>query len=416
MTAAHSTWSASGFEQKMLCPGSHVLQAGLPNTSSKYAAEGTAAHLVLTYALQESRPASAYVGRLLKVEGFEFEVDEDMAGYVQTCIDYVQDAAGEGMILVDQRVNYASYLDVPESTAWGTADVIIIRDEELIVVDFKYGRGVDVRAEENPQLMLYALGTVAQYGLAADFSRVRVVISQPRIKAAPVEWDLTVEELETWGRTVGRSAVLKCQAAEGLHGAEAWESTFLSPGEKQCNFCRAKATCPALRNEVAETALEFVPATPSEFTSITIDEVLTPYAHDPADWLSTCLTKVDLIEGWCKSIRAEAERRLRVGDQVPGFKLVQGKRGNRAWSNVADAEAYLRKSVRLPVEKAYDMKLISPATAEKLAKAGDIGERQWAKVQELITQKDGVPHVAPESDSRPALEIKPVAEDFDLIA
>ena len=115
---AHSTWSASGFEQKMLCPGSHVLQADLPNTSSKYAAEGTAAHQILTYALQENLPAAAYIGRLLQVEGFEFEVDEDMAGHVQTCIDYVQDAAGEnGVILVDQRVNYAKYLDVPEPEA-----------------------------------------------------------------------------------------------------------------------------------------------------------------------------------------------------------------------------------------------------------------------------------------------------------
>jgi len=415
MTAAHSTWSASGFEQKMLCPGSHVLQAGLPNTSSKYAAEGTAAHQVLTWALQESRPAAAYIGRLLQVEGFEFEVDEDMAGHVQICIDYVQDAAGDnGVILVDQRVNYATYLDVPEASAWGTADVIIIRDEELIVVDFKYGRGVDVRAEENPQLMLYALGTVAQYGLAADFSRVRVVISQPRARSAPSEFDLTVEELETWGRTVGRSAVLKCQAAEGLHGAEAWESTFLTPGEKQCKFCRAKATCPALAEKVEQTV-------GADFEDIEVTETRVRLFKEDASFIkpsliASHLATVDLIEDWCKSVRAEAERRLLAGDTVPGFKLVQGKKGNRAWSNVADAEAYLRKSVRLPVEKAYDMKLISPATAEKLAKAGDIGERQWAKVQELITQKDGVPHVAPESDSRPALEIKPVAEDFDLIA
>ena len=93
MTSAHSTWSASGFEQKMLCPGSHVLQQGKPRRSSQYAAEGTAAHQVLTWALQESRPAAAYIGRVIEADGFTFTVDEDMAGHVQVCIDYVTDAA-----------------------------------------------------------------------------------------------------------------------------------------------------------------------------------------------------------------------------------------------------------------------------------------------------------------------------------
>lgn len=408
MTAAHSTWSASGFEQKMLCPGSHVLQAGLPNTSSKYAAEGTAAHQVLTWALQQSRPAAAYVGQTINVEGFDIEVDDDMAEYVQTCIDYVHDAAGEGVILVDQRVNYAAYLDVPESAAWGTADVIIIRDDEIIVVDFKYGRGVEVSAEANPQLLLYALGTVAQYSLAMEFSRVRVVISQPRVKQAPSEYDMTVDELETWARTVGRSAVLKCQAAEGYQGAEAWEPTFLSPGEKQCKFCRAKATCPALAEKVEQT----VGADFGYLTSVGADvDKLVEEGVPLSDKLAAC----DLIEDWCKAVRAEVERRLLAGEGVPGWKIVQGKRGNRAWSKPADVEALL-KSMRLKEAEMYDFKLISPTTAEKLHKTEVIGPRQWAKIQEFISQKHGSPHVAPESDSRPALEIKPVADDFDLVA
>lgn len=411
---AHSTWSASGFEQKMLCPGSHVLQQGLPNTSSKYAAEGTAAHQVLTWALQQSRPAAAYVGQTINVEGFDIEVDDDMAGYVQTCIDYVHDAAGDdGLILVDQRVNYSTYLDVPESAAWGTADVIIIRDDEIIVVDFKYGRGVEVSAEANPQLLLYALGTVAQYSLAMEFSRVRVVISQPRVKQAPSEYDLTVDELETWGRTVGRSAVLKCQAAEGYQGAEAWEPTFLSPGEKQCRFCRAKATCPALAEKVEQTV-------GADFEDIEVTQTRIDMFKEDAKFIkpsliASHLATVDMIEDWCKAVRAEAERRLLAGEDVPGWKIVQGKRGNRAWSKPADVEALL-KSMRLKEAEMYDFKLISPTTAEKLHKTEVIGPRQWAKIQEFISQKDGSPHVAPESDSRPALEIKPVADDFDLVA
>jgi hypothetical protein len=94
--------------------------------------------------------------------------------------------------------------------------------------------------------------------------------------------------------------------------------------------------------------------------------------------------------------------------------LVAGKRGNRQWANPDEAEKVLREQFRLPVEKAYDLKLISPTSAEKLAKAGEIGPRQWAKVIPLIVQKDGAPSVAPAADSRPAITVQPVADAFDV--
>ena len=412
---AHSKWSASGFEQKMLCPGSHVLQAGLPNTSSKYAAEGTAAHQVLTWALQETRPAAAYIGRVIEADGFTFEVDDDMARHVQTCIDYCTDAAGDdGVIFADIRVNYSTYLDVPEAEAWGTADVIIARGDEIIVVDFKYGMGVEVSAEKNPQMSLYALGALQAYnGLAGDFTRVRMAISQPRIKSAPSEYDLTVGELEAWGRGVARSAVQMCQMAamNPTVMPEGWATTYLVPGEKQCKFCRAKATCPALRYEVSTTIAGFSPAEPSEFAEVAPK----PTQHADETWLAACLSKVDLIEDWCKAIRAETERRLLAGEPVPGYKLVQGKKGNRQWADAKEAEELL-KSMRVKESDMYDFKLISPTTADKLAKAGTIGPRQWPRLLPLIVQKEGAPHVAPASDPRPALDIRPVAEDFSNLA
>lgn len=417
---AHSKWSASGFEQKMLCPGSHVLQLGAPRSSSKYAAEGTAAHQVLTWALQQELDAVAFLGRVIEADGFTFEVDDDMAAHVQTCIDYVRDAAGDdGVVFADIRVNYSSYLDVPEQEAWGTADVIIARGDEIIVVDFKYGMGVEVSAERNPQMSLYALGALQAYnGIAGDFTRVRMAISQPRIRQAPSEYDLSVEELGTWGRSTARSAVATCRNAAANVGAEfdhpemTWENTFLRPGEKQCKFCSAKATCPALRGEVAET-MHFAPASPEEFAE-KFDPVAPAALSDP-HWLSACLSKVDLIEDWCKAIRAEAERRLLAGEPVPGFKVVQGKRGARQWTDPAAAENML-KTFRVKVEDMYDMKLISPTSAEKLAKAETIGKRQWPKLQELIVQNEGKPHVAPDSDPRPAIEIRPVVEDFTNLA
>ena len=428
--AAHSYWSASKFESLMLCPGKIVLEDGAPDNTNAYAAEGTAAHQVLTWALQEERPAAAYIGRVLHLDSrgkvcdpdinkveFTFEVDEEMTEHVQTCIDYCLDLKGDdGVLFADIRVNYSSYLDVEEHTAWGTADVIIARGNEIIVVDFKYGRGVEVDAESNPQMSLYGLGALQDYnGLVADFEHVRLAISQPRIKSAPSEWDCSVEELETWGRSTARSAVVSCKLAIEFKNdtpvePELWEQTYLRPSEKACKFCRAKATCPALRAEVSSTVFEAHPADPHEFARLgTVDPVTAP--GDDAAWIAACLTKVDLIEDWCKAIRAETERRLLAGDNVPGFKLVQGKRGARQWTDAKVAEETL-KTMRVKLEDMYDFKLISPTTADKLAKAGTIGPRQWPKLQSLITQNDGKPHVAPDSDSRPALVVTPVVEDF----
>jgi len=424
-TPAHSYWSASRFESIMLCPGKIVLEDGAPDNANAYAAEGTAAHQVLTWALQEDRPASAYIGRQIHLDRagkicdpadavYTYEVDEDMAEHVQVCVDYVNDLRGDdGVVFADIRVNYSSYLDVAEDTAWGTADVIVARGNELIVVDFKYGRGVEVDAEKNPQMSLYALGALQAYqGLVADFERVRMAIVQPRVKRAPSEWDCSVEELEAWGRSTARSAAASCKLAALTTIDEEWEKTFLRPGEKQCKFCKAKATCPALRAEVAGTVAPVgaTPASPDEFAELEVatTEVL---KHADETWLSVALGKVDLIEDWCKAVRAEAERRLLAGQPVPGWKLVQGRKGARQWADAKAAEDVL-KAMRVKAEDMYEMKLISPTTAEKLRKAGVIGPRQWPRLQELITQSEGKPHVAPESDSRPALVVTPVVEEF----
>lgn len=428
MTAAHSYWSASKFESLMLCPGKIVLEEGAPDGTNLYAAEGTAAHQVLTWALQEERPAAAYIGRQIHLNhvgkpcdavgaDYTFTVDEDMAEHVQTCIDYCLDLKGDdGVLFADIRVNYSSYLDVEEHTAWGTADVIIARGDELIVVDFKYGRGVEVDAEKNPQMSLYGLGALQAYnGLVADFERVRMAISQPRVKKAPSEWDCSVEELEAWGRGEARDTVTTCVAAverAPVMGEGGFALSYLRPAEKACKFCKAKATCPALRDVVADTTGFSTPATPDEFAELRVQEVTeAAVPHGKAEWIAACLTKVDLIEDWCKAIRAEAERRLFAGEQVPGFKVVAGKKGNRQWADAKVAEETL-KTMRVKLEDMYDFKLISPTTAEKLHKAGTIGPRQWPKLKELITQNDGKPHVAPESDSRPALVVTPVVEDF----
>ncbi len=126
------------------------------------------------------------------------------------------------------------------------------------------------------------------------------------------------------------------------------------------------------------------------------------------------LGEVDLIETWTKAVREKAYEMLAEGKELPGYKLVAGKKGARAWADPAEVEATL-KSMRLKEAEMYDFKLISPTTAEKLAKAGTIGVRQWPKLQTLITQPDGKPHVAPADDKRPAITIAAKAEDFEAL-
>lgn len=176
----------------------------------------------------------------------------------------------------------------------------------------------------------------------------------------------------------------------------------LNPSEDACRFCKAKSTCPALVAKVQD-------AVGADFENLDEDEIKTGPVSMGENALSIALAAVPLVEDWCKAVRAKVEADLLAGKRVPGFKLVQGKRGNRRWDNEKDAEAKL-KSMKLKVEDMYDLKLISPTTAEKLHKAGSIGPRQWPSLQSLIVQKPGPPSVAPETDKRPAWS---PADDFE---
>jgi len=404
--AAHSKFSASGFEAAMLCPGKPVMEEGKPNNGNIYSATGTVAHMLLEYNLRDGSEPAGFLGRIFQVDSFDIEVDDDMVAAVNTAIRNLKEIAGDGMILSEQRVNYSTYLGVEREQAWGTADVIVVRGDELQVHDYKNGVGVVVDPRDNPQMMLYALGALEAVGSTlGPFTTVRMVIHQPNVKDSSSEWTCTVRELEQWAAGPAWEAVEKrLEAAQP--GAVVAE--YLSPGEKQCKFCKAKATCPALRAEVAETVFDSTPATPAEFGQTEF-----PYtsADLEDDWLAVCMNKADLIEDWVKAVRAEVERRLLAGETVPGYKIVEGKLGSRKWVDPVAVEAAL-KAMRLKESEMYDFKLISPTTAEKLHKAKVIGPRQWPTLKAMYTQTRGKNHVAPESDSRPALTLTPVADEF----
>lgn len=420
MSDAHSRFSASNFEADTLCPGRRPMQAGLPDLGSKYADEGTAAHALLSDCVRDNQPAAKMLGSTYHVNTKAWPVTTEMAAAVQTAIDNIKEMVGDGMLLSEQRVNYSTYLGVPTDQAWGTSDIIAMRGAELQVHDYKHGMGVEVDAEDNTQMKLYALGALQDMrAMGEEPTSARLVIHQPRIKAAPSEWVIGIADLEAWGHGEARRACEEQQGAEHMRTSLAmtqaeWGRVYLRPNEKSCKFCKAKSTCPALRSVVAETVFESPVCEPGDFEKL--DAASAP-KHDDAAWLAAVLTKADLIEDYLKAVRAEVERRLLIGDAVPGFKLVQGKRGNRAWSNAEEVETTL-KAMRLKTEEMYDLKLISPTSAEKLTTGTSpvIGPRQWTKVKALITQSDGKPHVAPSSDKRPAISVKSVASEFDAIS
>lgn len=403
-------FSASQLDALFLCPGRAVLTADVPRDATVYSAWGVACHELAAEALVKGdhvyadalgRPLDNV--RIIKADGFEFIADQEMVDCAKVYTDYVRDVAGpDGALLVEQKVAFHQHLGLPEDhEAFGTADALIVRGDEAIVVDLKTGRGVEVEAE-TAQLKAYALGCLEVAETVADIERVRLVIVQPRAGGIK-EHDLWVDELRAWARDVATPACRKV-----LEAIDDFSVGHLNPGEKQCKFCAAKATCPALRESVAE-AVQMDVASPEEFST---SEPLQPNADNP-DWIAACLSRVDLIEDWCKAVREAAHKRLSDGLPVPGYKLVAGKRGARAWTDAKAAEEMLRKQFRLTLEQAYDLKLISPTSAEKLAKAGALGPRQWSTLQELVHQPDGKPHVAPESDSRPALTTS--ASEFPLV-
>lgn len=377
-------YPASGTDYYMAC-GQWQSSA----TSSKYAAEGTVAHEVAAMCLMLKREAVSFIDQVFVVEGYEFTVTREMAEHIQKYVDYVRDTAGDRPLLVEQRLPISHITG--EDGAHGTTDSVILDTEEMVVCDLKFGMGVSVSAVNNGQLMMYGLGALQEFDLMYEPKSVRLVVHQPRIGNVS-EWVVSVEDLKAFGAKVSaRTAEIDAGGVDA------------TAGEKQCRWCAKAATCETLANVALTTIAD-------DF--VNLDTPIAPqleYAMERVKssddaHVANCFAAADLIKLWVKAVEEEARARLLAGSTLPGFKLVEGRKGNRKWTNETDAELMF-KAMRIKHEHMYDYSLISPSSAEKLVKQKILGDKRWVKLSTLITQSDGAPVVAPASDKRQAIVV-----------
>lgn len=410
----HYTLSPSGAHRWMSCIGSAKMEEGLPDDPSEYADEGTAAHMLAKIAWDEKRDTAAYVGRRLDLGHKTWEVTEDMADEVRKYLNTLKALSVNGETFTEVEIPLGHLTGEEGSTGTADATIIDVANKELIGADLKYGMGVRVFAKDNPQLMMYLLGEYDEYSLIHDITQVRGIIHQPRLDHVD-EWTWTIAELEEFREKVRDKAKMATEVLALTDKAEI--ERWLLPGKHQCQFCKAKAICPALSKRVqkdigADFEVLAVVADPARPDAKPPIETLIP---QNADDIGVKMDAADVMEMWIKAVRARVETLLLQGIKVPspsgGYKLVEGRLGNRAWSSKDEAEKLL-KSFRLKTEEMYDLSVISPTSAEKLLEKKH--PKQWTKAQEIITRAPAGKSVAHMADKRPAVEVATTTSaDFD---
>lgn len=377
---AHAKLSASGAHRWMNCPGSVAAEATLPDRSSIFADEGTLAHAICEQALVNGTTAEEaafhVAGDIIKqMPHLEGCITRAFLDACQSYIDYVREQPGSER-MYEVRVDFSEW--VPEG--FGTSDVVILDGKTIRIIDLKFGKGVKVDAEGNPQPLLYALGVLNDFGWLSEIEQVEMHIVQPRLDHISVS-------------TVTRSGLLKFGelAAQAAEQALADNAPRVA-GEKQCRFCKAKATCPAVYQMTQRAIM-------SEFDDLDLD----PTNKLTDEQLRVVLEAKPLIEAWLSSVEQLVTERIANGGEFPGFKIVEG-RSLRQWK---DDELVTITLERMLGANAYTKKLITPAQAEKA-----LGKAKKNVLEPLVVKPRGKPALAKESDPRPPITIS--ASDFDF--
>ena len=368
----HALLSASSSQRWLNCTPSARLEEHFENTSSIFAEEGTAAHALAEYKLKKylgtntEKPVSEF-------DGEELEYYTDM--YLDFAIEVIEKAkenCNDPIILIEQKLDYSCF--VPEG--FGTGDIVVVADNTLDIVDLKYGRGVVVMANDNPQMKLYALGALVLFDFLYDIENIRMTICQPRLENIST-FEMSKEELLNWAEKE-----LKPKAELAING----EGEFI-PGE-HCRFCKARYTCRARADEMLSLAKHDFKL-PAMLTEEEIAEVLNLSQR---------------ISQWADDVYAYAtEKAINEGIQWKGFKLVEG-RSNRKYIN---EEEVIKTCMENGITDIYKQSLKGISEMEKL-----MGKKMFSElISTLIEKPKGKITLVPESDKRQ--EVKNTAEiDF----
>ena len=374
--ADHAVLSASGSHRWLNCTPSARLELEFENTGSEAAREGTAAHALCEHKLKRAlhmrsrRPVSDYDSDEME------ECTDAYAKFVMEQYETAKQVCDDPVVLIEQRLDFSCY--VPDG--FGTGDCLIISDDRLHIIDFKYGMGVLVEAEDNPQMKLYALGALAVYDALYDIREVSMTIFQPRRENVST-WTIPVEDLKAWAENE-----LKPRAKMAYDG----EGEYL-PGE-WCTFCRAAVRCRARAEEklkLAQTEFRMPPL----LTDAEIEDILAVLPD---------LTK------WANEITAYAlDAALNHGKEWNGFKVVEGRSVRKYRDEAAVAEAAKEAGYK----DIYRQSLIPLTEMQRL-----MGKDKFEEILGgLITKAPGRPTLVPKSDRRPAMNVSNAINEFNEI-
>lgn len=409
--SAHSPFGPSSAHRWKPCPGSIILCAGIPDTTSAAAIEGSAAHCVAKHLHTGEEvivglpvePGMIYhpARDVIHLDGGadyhgSVVITEEMIEYAQAYVDYCRLIPAE-QTFVETRVDFSEYVPM----GFGTSDFIAICGDTIDTVDLKYGVGKQVWAGGNgkDQGLLYTLGAYIRAGKPHHIKKARVHIHQPRLDHIDVA-EFTIEEVLAYGEAAGESARLAIAAQEDPFMDI---TPLLNPGSEQCFWCPAKATCPARAEFGLRTAMQEFSTVPDALDTLLIDGELPlrkPALLTPAD-LALLLPAVDAVAKWCKDVMAAAMRAFveSKGDALPGYKLVGG-RSNTVWKDDGAAADTLILEYGLAEEVVLPPRLVSPAVAKKL-----VGKKAAGQLEPLITKPPGTPKLVPATDPRPAINV-----------
>ena len=360
-TRDHALLSASSSARWLACPPSAVAAEAYINEDTDYTREGTIAHEVAEHVAREGDTNLAALRKWEK--DYTGEMIDCAVGYR----DYIQEQlkSDTATVLLEQRVDFSPW--VPDG--FGTADCIIIQGDTMDVIDYKYGKGVAVSATDNPQMKLYGLGALNDYGFVYDVQKIRLHIFQPRLNNISVD-EIGVDELTDWAEKVVKPTAEKAAKGKGKY----------NPGE-HCRFCPHAGRCRTL----TKVCTEYV-----ETHGIKVSvETLAPWE------VAEVLRMEPLVSLWLKRVKDQALTTLLSGGEVPGYKVVAG-RSSRAWKDELSVDGVLLGAGFLRDEYTKT-ELLSVAAMEKA-----LGKKRVAELlADHIETKSGAPTVAPETDKRP---------------